>query len=40
MTEPTDRKLYAKIKTKIISEYPINSAYRSGIIVKKYKDMF
>ena len=40
MTEPTDSKLYLKVKTKIISEYPKNSAYRSGMIVKKYKNMF
>ena len=36
--EPLDKKLYEKIKSKVYSEYPKHSAYRSMMIVKKYKD--
>lgn len=36
--EPEDKKLYEKIKSKVYSEYPKHSAYRSMMIVKKYKD--
>ena len=40
MAEPVDKYLYSKIKTGIYKKYPKHSAYRSGIIVKKYKKDF
>jgi len=33
---PKDMKLYEKIKKKLFIENPVNSAYRSGNLVKKY----
>ena len=38
MNKPTDTILYNKIKNRILKNNPINSAYRSGLIVKQYKD--
>ena len=38
--EVTDKKLYEKIKKKVYADIPKNSAYRSGILVKKYKEAF
>jgi hypothetical protein len=35
-----DLKLYNKIKKKIFTNNPINSAYRSGLLVKTYKEEF
>jgi hypothetical protein len=40
MTVPTDEKLYNKVKTDIYIKYPNHSAYRSGLLVKKYKEEF
>ncbi len=40
MSIPKDKTLYEKAKKIIISKNKINSAYRSGTIVKKYKDMY
>ena len=40
MSVPIDINLYNEVKTKIISDNPINSAYRSGLLVKTYKQMF
>ena len=40
MNEPTNKKLYNSIKKKVISDNPINSAYRSGNIVREYKRQF
>ncbi len=40
MNKPTDQELYNKIKKKVYSDIPKNSAYRSGILVKKYKAAF
>lgn len=40
MSEPVDSKLYAKVKRKVLKDNPINSAYRSGLIVKTYKREF
>lgn len=40
MPEPTDPKLYEKIKKQIWRQNPINSAYRSGLLVKTYKQSF
>lgn len=37
---PVDQKLYDRIKTRIKREIPKHSAYRSGIIVTKYKESF
>lgn len=37
MNKPTDEKLYNKIKKDLFKKYPKNSAYRSGLLVKKYK---
>ena len=38
MATPKDEKLYQKIKPEIILKYPKHSAYRSGLIVKAYKE--
>ena len=38
--KPVDQKLYDRIKAKIKREIPKHSAYRSGIIVTKYKEAF
>lgn len=35
--EPTNKLLYQKVKKEIFSKYPDNSAYRSGLLVKTYK---
>ena len=40
MTSPTDKLLYKKTKKKIYKKYPIHSAYRSGLLVKTYKNIF
>jgi len=40
MSIPIDKKLYNKVKKKIIDNNEINSAYRSGLIVKTYKKKF
>lgn len=37
---PSDALLYKKVKNNIYSRYPTHSAYRSGMIVKKYKSEF
>lgn len=38
MTTPVNMNLYNKIKKDIFSKNPINSAYRSGLLIKTYKD--
>lgn len=38
--KPTDLKLYEKIKKKLYKKIKKHSAYRSGILVQKYKDAF
>jgi len=38
--ERTDEKLYEKIKKKVYADIPKHSAYRSGILVQKYKEAF
>ena len=38
--EPTDMKLYEEIKKQVYKDIPTHSAYRSGILVQKYKDAF
>ena len=35
---PKDKKLYEKVKKEIFKKYPKNSAYRSGLLVKTYKE--
>lgn len=37
---PADPRLYAKVKAKVVREIPTHSAYRSGLIVKAYKEAF
>lgn len=37
---PKDKDLYEKIKKKIYQKIPKHSAYRSGLIVKKYKEEY
>tara|TARA_E500000331_G_scaffold167661_1_gene162186 strand:+ start:3929 stop:5563 length:1635 start_codon:yes stop_codon:yes gene_type:complete len=38
--EVTDEKLYENIKKKVYADIPQHSAYRSGILVQKYKEAF
>jgi len=40
MPKPRDKKLYEKIKKKVYKHIPKHSAYRSGILVKKYKKAY
>jgi len=40
MNEPTDKKLYEKIKNELFEKYIKPSAYRSGLLVKKYKEEY
>ena len=40
MSIPNDKKLYDRIKAKIYKRIPKHSAYRSGLIVKEYKEAF
>lgn len=37
---PADPRLYARVKAKVVREIPTHSAYRSGLIVKAYKEAF
>ena len=37
MNEPSNKKLYQKVKKKITASNPKHSAYRSASIVKQYK---
>ena len=40
MPLPKDQNLYEKIKKEIYLKYPKHSAYRSGLLVKKYKEEY
>lgn len=40
MNIPKDKDLYEKIKKEVYLKYPKHSAYRSGLIVKNYKDAY
>ena len=40
MPTPTDQELYDKVKKSIMNKIKINSAYRSGLIVKQYKEEY
>jgi hypothetical protein len=37
---PTDSALYEKAKKSVFDKNPVNSAYRSGAVVRKYKSEF
>jgi len=37
---PSDIKLYERVKKRVYEEIPKHSAYRSGILVKRYKQEF
>jgi hypothetical protein len=37
MPEPKNKALYNRIKAQVVKKNPKHSAYRSGLIVKKYK---
>jgi hypothetical protein len=39
-SKPTDKDLYEKVKKKVYSQYKVHSAYRSGQLVKQYKEAF
>ena len=39
-SKPKDQKLYDNVKAKIYKDIPKHSAYRSGQIVKKYKEAY
>jgi hypothetical protein len=39
MSVPKNTKLYEKVKLFIYKKYPQHSAYRSGLLVKKYKEL-
>ena len=40
MPEPIDLTLYEKVKKSVYKKYPKHSAYRSGLLVKEYKEQF
>lgn len=40
MSTPKDISLYEKVKRDIYVKYPKNSAYRSGLLVKEYKERY
>ena len=40
MSIPEDKNLYNRVKKEIFSKNPVNSAYRSGLLVKTYKERF
>jgi hypothetical protein len=40
MSKPADKALYDRIKKRIYKRIPKHSAYRSGLIVKEYKEAF
>ena len=37
MSEPKDKSLYEKVKKSVFKRIPVNSAYRSGVLVQEYK---
>lgn len=39
-SKPKDQKLYDNVKAKVYKDIPKHSAYRSGQIVKKYKEAY
>lgn len=38
INEPLNKELYLKVKKEVYKKYPKHSAYRSGLLVKKYKE--
>ena len=38
MSKPANQELYDKVKKQIYDKYPKHSAYRSGLLVKTYKE--
>ena len=38
INEPLNKDLYLKVKKEVYKKYPKHSAYRSGLLVKKYKE--
>ena len=38
MSKIANQELYDKVKKQIYAKYPVNSAYRSGLLVKTYKE--
>ena len=40
MPEPSDKKLYEKVKGQVYKKIPKHSAYRSGVVVSSYKKAF
>ena len=38
MSKPANQELYDKVKKQIYAKYPVHSAYRSGLLVKTYKE--
>ena len=39
MSEPINNELYEKVKKEIYEKYPKHSAYRSALLVKRYKEL-
>jgi hypothetical protein len=39
MSTPSDPALYARVKRYIYARYPVHSAYRSGLLVQRYKKL-
>ena len=40
VNKPKDQKLYDRVKARVYKEIPTHSAYRSGQLVKKYKEAY
>jgi len=40
MSEPKDKTLYESVKRRVYKKIPKHSAYRSGILVKEYKEAY
>ena len=40
MATPKDKELYEKVKKEVYAKYPKHSAYRPGILTKKYKEAY
>ena len=40
MPDPADASLYARVKARVYAEHPAHSAYRSGLLVQRYKKAF
>ena len=40
MPKPTDEKLYESVKKDLFKKYVKHSAYRSGLLVQRYKEEY